>query len=95
MLSAQNYSADDGLNDGKPVIIRSITRTDRAKILTAFEQLDSDSIYSRFFTLKKALSDGDISGLTELGPHCNRISRSWAGHLGAEASHQFGPTRRS
>ena len=51
MIDAQSYIAAHTLKDGTPVTIRAIGKDDRSDLLTAFENLDPESVYTRFFTL--------------------------------------------
>ena len=66
MIDARNYAASETLRDGTPVTVRAIRRGDCSGILAAFERLDRESVYTRFFTYKKELSDADLRGLTDV-----------------------------
>ena len=59
MIDTRNYSAPDKLKDGTPVTVRAIRAGDREAIAAAFAELDRDSIYTRFFTYKKQLTETD------------------------------------
>jgi RimJ/RimL family protein N-acetyltransferase len=61
-----NYSAVDVLKDGTPVTVRAIGKEDAESVIAAFEELDSESIYTRFFTFKKSLSDAEVRQITEV-----------------------------
>jgi RimJ/RimL family protein N-acetyltransferase len=61
-----NYYADDTLKDGTKARIRSIRPEDAPRLLEAFGELDSDSIYRRFFSPKKELSAADLKQLTQV-----------------------------
>lgn len=51
-----------GLNG---ITIRAVRSDDRERIARAFQALDPESIYQRFFVLKKKLSDEELRRLTE------------------------------
>ena len=71
MIDQQNYTAADILKDGTPATIRAIRRDDRSELLRAFENLDPESVYTRFFTYKRGLTDTELHDLTEIDP--NRV----------------------
>jgi hypothetical protein len=62
----RDYLAHDTLKDGTEVTVRAIRPEDSAGILGAFKELDSESIYRRFFSPKKELSDAELKQLTEV-----------------------------
>lgn len=64
MFDPHNYKANEFLKDGTPVTIRSIHRNDSGGILDAFNRLDKESIYRRFFRLKKELTATELQQLT-------------------------------
>lgn len=66
MTYPRNYLARETLKDGTEVIVRAIRADDGARILDAFHMLDRESIYRRFFTPKKELSDAELKQLTEI-----------------------------
>ena len=66
MIDAQNYVADERLKDRTPVTIRAIRGDDKHRILAAFKDLDRESIYTRFFAYKKALTDTELADITEV-----------------------------
>jgi RimJ/RimL family protein N-acetyltransferase len=72
LTDVRNYSAVDVLRDGTPVTVRAIGKEDAKSILAAFEALDPESIYTRFFTFKKSLSDTEVRQLTEVD--ANRVA---------------------
>jgi RimJ/RimL family protein N-acetyltransferase len=72
LADVRNYSAVDVLRDGTPVTVRAIGKEDAKSVLTAFEELDPESIYTRFFTFKKSLSDTEVRQLTEVD--ANRVA---------------------
>ena len=66
MIDVSKYSAADKLKDGTPVVVRAIRRDDSGAILEAFQGLDRDSIYTRFFAYKRELTDTDLSRITDI-----------------------------
>ena len=70
-MDLQNYSASEILSDGTPVTIRAIRRDDKSRLLEAFKSLDRESVYRRFFSPKKELTDSELEQLT--GVDFNRI----------------------
>jgi len=66
VIDARNYTASESLRDGTPVTIRAIRREDSNRILAAFDRLDRESVYTRFFTYKKGLADAELKNLTDV-----------------------------
>jgi RimJ/RimL family protein N-acetyltransferase len=56
----QPFSRQAVLRNGTPVRIRGVRPDDRDKVVAAFGRLDQDSVYTRFFSFKKELSDLDL-----------------------------------
>ena len=65
-MDPRNYTASEVLKDGTAVTIRAIRREDRAACLEAFKNLDRESVYRRFFSPKKELSDSELDQLTDV-----------------------------
>jgi RimJ/RimL family protein N-acetyltransferase len=66
VIDARNYIASETLKDGTPVVIRAIRHDDGAAILAAFSNLDRESVYTRFFTYKKGLTDAELGQITDV-----------------------------
>jgi GNAT superfamily N-acetyltransferase len=66
MVDPRNYLARETLKDGTEVNVRAIRADDGPRILDAFNTLDRESIYRRFFSPKKELSDAEVTQLTEV-----------------------------
>jgi RimJ/RimL family protein N-acetyltransferase len=66
VVDPRNYAAKETLADGTEVLIRSIRPEDGASILEAFEGLDREAVYRRFFSPKKELTDAELKGLTDV-----------------------------
>ena len=66
MNNPRNYIVTDTLKDGTTVTIRAIRRNDSGKVLEAFTNLDRESIYTRFFTYKRHLTETELRQLTDV-----------------------------
>jgi RimJ/RimL family protein N-acetyltransferase len=66
MIDTRNYLAADALKDGTMVTVRAIRAEDRETLLAAFAALDRESIYTRFFTHKKELTETELMQLAEV-----------------------------
>jgi RimJ/RimL family protein N-acetyltransferase len=58
--SATQFSQQTALRNGTPVVLRVAFPEDRAKVVAAFGKLDPDSIYTRFFSMRKELSVAEL-----------------------------------
>ena len=65
-MTARTYRAEEVLRDGGSIVIRAIRPDDKARLAEHFARLSARSIYFRFFTAKKRLSDDELVRLTEL-----------------------------
>jgi len=65
-MDPSTYDERTTLKSGLPVRIRAIRPDDKARILEAFRNLEPESIYTRFFTAKKTLTDEELRKLTEV-----------------------------
>ena len=61
-----DYVASETLKDGTFVIIRAIRLDDADAVVKAFNDLDRESVYRRFFGLKKELTDDELAQLTDV-----------------------------
>jgi RimJ/RimL family protein N-acetyltransferase len=66
MTGAHNYSVDEKLKDGTAVTIRAIRPDDKKRMAEAFKNLESGSIYARFFGFKSELTDEELKTATEV-----------------------------
>jgi RimJ/RimL family protein N-acetyltransferase len=66
VIDARNYNADAVLRDGTPVTVRAILGADREDVLAVFKSQNRESVYTRFFTYKKALTDAELSQISEV-----------------------------
>ena len=66
MMNAAEYEKLETLKNGTGVKVRSIRADDKNRLSQAFRNLESESIYKRFFSPKKALSDQELKAATEV-----------------------------
>ncbi len=66
MIDASKYDKIETLKNGTTVQIRSIRPDDKGRLTEAFQNLESESIYTRFFQQKKALTDEELKAATEV-----------------------------
>jgi RimJ/RimL family protein N-acetyltransferase len=59
-MSPVDYNRHETLRDGTPVLIRAIRADDRERIIAAFHKLEAQTIYTRFFSAKRELSEADL-----------------------------------
>lgn len=57
MSEAANYSASETLRDGRRVEIRALRPGDRAGLLAAVGRVSTQSLYRRFFAVKRSFSE--------------------------------------
>ena len=48
------------LRDGRPVLIRAARADDRERLVTAFQGLDRQTIYTRYFSFRKDISETEF-----------------------------------
>ena len=66
MADPNRYLERETLKDGTKVTVRAILPEDAPSILEAFGNLDRESVYRRFFSPKKELSDAELRQLTNI-----------------------------
>lgn len=59
-MDARTYSVTEHLRAGRPVEIRAIRREDEADMLAAAERTSAQSLYRRFFTVRRQFSRKEI-----------------------------------
>src|SRR5215216_665814 len=57
MMDAANYSAVERLRDGRRLEVRAFRPGDQADLLSAVSRTSPQSLYRRFFTVKRSFSD--------------------------------------
>ena len=65
-MDPRHYVASETLQDGTRVTIRAIRLDDADALLKAFNNLDRESVYRRFFSPKKELTDAELAQLTDV-----------------------------
>ena len=65
-MDPRHYVARETLKDGTLVTIRAIRLDDADALLKAFNNLDRESVYRRFFSPKKELTDAELAQLTDV-----------------------------
>ncbi len=60
------YDKTESLKNGLQVRVRAIRPDDKSLIVKAFNELEPDSIYTRFFHRKNSLSEKELQKVTEL-----------------------------
>lgn len=66
MTGPRNYIVADTLKDGTVVTIRAIRCDDRGRILEAFTNLERESIFTRFFSFKRHLTESELRQLIDV-----------------------------
>lgn len=61
MLAAAQYSAFKSLRDGRTIEIRALRQEDQAGLIAAVGRSSAQSLYRRFFGLKRHFSDQEIA----------------------------------
>jgi GNAT superfamily N-acetyltransferase len=65
-VNLHSYFRIESLKDGRPLIIRALRPDDKNALAEGFSHLSQRSIYNRFFTPKKELTESELAYLTEL-----------------------------
>src|SRR5262245_49253599 len=63
---ASDYPSAELLRDGCPIHVRAIRPVDKERLREFCRHLSPRSVYFRFFSPKKKLSEGELAWLTEL-----------------------------
>jgi RimJ/RimL family protein N-acetyltransferase len=66
MVHTSSFSQIETLRSGVSITIRAVRLTDKGGIASAFSRLDPETIYTRFFQAKVALSDQELKTTTEI-----------------------------
>lgn len=66
MMNPATYHESVTLKNGLQICIRAVRPDDKDKILHAFNELEPESIYTRFFQAKKTLTDEELKTSTEI-----------------------------
>lgn len=65
MIDVHEHYLEDTLRDGRSIVIRATKADDRDRIRTAFSKLERQTIYTRWFSHKKELSEFELEEFTE------------------------------
>jgi len=64
-LDPSQFRQVSALRDGRPVLIRAARADDRERLVTAFQGLDRQTIYTRYFSFRKNFSETELKRLEE------------------------------
>jgi RimJ/RimL family protein N-acetyltransferase len=64
-IDPSQFRQTSALRDGTPVLIRAARADDRERLLTAFQGLDRQTIYTRYFSFRKGISETELKRLEE------------------------------
>jgi len=62
------FHQQSALRDGTPVVIRFVRPDDKGRLVTAFSKLEPETIYTRFFSFKKELTQAELDRLDAPDP---------------------------
>lgn len=65
-MNAQQYYEKEILRNGLEVVIRAARPEDAERIVEAFKELESKSIYTRFFSPKKEITEAELKRFREV-----------------------------
>ena len=65
-MDPRHYVASETLKDGTLVTVRAVRRDDADALLKAFNNLDRESVYRRFFSPKKELTNDELAQLSDV-----------------------------
>ncbi|HSU92007.1 MAG TPA: GNAT family N-acetyltransferase, partial [Sporolactobacillaceae bacterium] len=77
VIDSASYRTEEVLRDGGSIHIRAIRPNDRERLLQHFKGLSEQSIYYRFFGIKRTLDDAELARFTQL---------DFANHVGLVAT---------
>jgi GNAT superfamily N-acetyltransferase len=65
-MELSRYSSTERLRDGRPLEIRALRPADRDELLAAVPRMSDESMYRRFFSLKRHFSDRELDYYTKV-----------------------------
>lgn len=65
LTDPRSYRIEDTLRNGTPIVIRAIRPDDRERVRAAFGKLERETVYTRFFTYKDALTEKELKDATD------------------------------
>lgn len=66
MIDVKNFETCETLKNGTAVTIRAVRPADKGLLAEAFGNLESETVYTRFFHHKSDLTDAELAMATEL-----------------------------
>jgi GNAT superfamily N-acetyltransferase len=66
ITDTRHYSVAETLQDGTAITIRAIRADDSVGVMKAFASLEPESIYTRFFSPRKGLTDSELKQYTDV-----------------------------
>src|ERR1700760_2215533 len=75
-VNIHTFATTHVLRNGTPILIRSVRQDDKERLRMAFNQLERESVYTRFFGYKKALTDAELEQATNVD--FDRVVGLWA-----------------
>jgi GNAT superfamily N-acetyltransferase len=63
MIDVSQFRQTDALRDGTPVLIRAVRADDKERLVAAFDKLDPQTIYTRYFSFRKGFSATELERL--------------------------------
>jgi RimJ/RimL family protein N-acetyltransferase len=64
-IDPSQFRQSSTLRDGTPVLIRAARADDRERLVAAFQGLDRQTIYTRYFSFRKNISETELKRLEE------------------------------
>lgn len=65
MYDIKSFKTSEILKNGMAATIRSVRPSDKELLVEAFSNLESETIYTRFFHAKTSLTDAELARITE------------------------------
>jgi RimJ/RimL family protein N-acetyltransferase len=66
LTDPRSYRVEDTLKNGTPIVIRATRADDRERVRAAFGKLERETVYTRFFTYKDALTEKELKDATDV-----------------------------
>ncbi|MBI5062125.1 MAG: GNAT family N-acetyltransferase [Desulfatitalea sp.] len=66
MIDAAKFKRIETLKNGSQATVRAIRTDDKHRLSEAFRNLEAESVYTRFFSHKKTLTDSELKAATEV-----------------------------
>ena len=68
MTDPREFCCAETLRNGTAVTVRALRADDRQRLISAFQLLDRESVYRRFFAFKSELTDEDLDHIMTADP---------------------------